>query len=258
MLSTMSSLRELNISDNYDITCAGLPDLAKLTNLTHLNIAKCRLGITFAEVSCISSLEKLDIGGNYPLISPGLSEISNLKNLRCLHMSRCFGQGRGVTVAIVRVLKQLSLVELDISGCKIDDGCLTAVSEITSLTSLNISHNTRFTQVGLRAISTLPLTQLVAASCDMKNPCLRIISKITTLRKLILSFNTDLSAACVHHLKKLADLEHLDVNYNYSIRIRDLACLTHVPYIEYYKPWLKVIMCSFMYVSVSSRVKSNY
>merc|ERR1712227_1027020 len=92
---------------------------------------------------------------------------------------------------------------------------LTAISKISSLNRLNISHNRESTtKTGLSYLfHLLNLTHLELRDCDLNDEDLVSVSRITTLRKLDILDNPKITTA---GLELFATVNLLDICHNLS------------------------------------------
>ena len=90
VISSIRSIRKLNIQLNKAITSTGLQKLLSLSKLTELNVESCDLDDASLTVICkITSLNSLNISWNHRISSSSLLKLSNLTHLSCLYMCAC-------------------------------------------------------------------------------------------------------------------------------------------------------------------------
>lgn len=125
-LSTLVHLEDFSLNDSYRIT--SIASLSRLTNLQHLSLAECLM-----------------------MTDAGLACVANFTNLRTLNLAACMQ----ITSAALVHIKHLScLVELILAYTSVCDRGLELVSQVASLTDLDLSN--------LDDISDAGLTHLVA------------------------------------------------------------------------------------------------
>lgn len=205
VVSGMVNLRKLNIGKNSSITAVGLHELTKLTYLNELD-------------------------NSYNLVPTSL-DLGNMSNVEILKMAKC----KDVTIDIVQTLKQLpALSDLDISQCDLDDACVTALSDITTLDRLNISNSAssltslslanliklrnleKLQMSGCKAatstvfqnMSKIPLLELDISWCNVDDVILNEVSNIESLKVLNVNGNLKLTSVAMRALSKLP-LKHL-------------------------------------------------
>ena len=244
-----------------DVTSVGLSKLGLLTNLQYLylhimnieNLADVinslsHIGLrelsifgmyTNLEQDCMEAFSKLttltvlNIGGNH-ISSCGLSKLTSLKKLQCLYMSNCFN----VSIEMMKDVGNIgtSLLELDLSGCAIDDECLIAISKITSLRKLSLGNRINRSSVGLSYLTGTSITELSIGGLSLDEECIKNIFGIPSLNVLKLN-NTVRFATC--HISGL-HLTHLSL---FRSGVGDDGCLKAISNV----PSMKVLDISFNY-----------
>lgn len=137
-LSTCSNLKKLDVS-----SCSKIIELniSNCSNLTELNASRCS-NLNGLNLSTCSSLEKLDVSRCFKIIELNVSECSNLKNLRC---------------------KGTKITKLDVSKCKKLENINCGYTKITNLDVSNMKnleklvcrHNQSLTSINVKGCSNL-------------------------------------------------------------------------------------------------------
>lgn len=211
LVNCMHSINKLDISNNHDVTAAGLQKLSTLMSITDINISWCRIddACLTAVSTYITSLIKLNVSCNSSFSPPGLSKLGNLSNLQSLQMNGCCG----VTCEVIHALSRLAfLKELDISACDITDQCLTAMSELATLKQLKISYNPCITSEGILVLCSIPLVELHVFSCNINDDTLQVLSQMTSLQMLNVGGNDRITSSGFHELNKLSKLQCLHMS----------------------------------------------
>ena len=256
-LAMLTNLTKLNISFSVNVTRSGIQQLGMLTQLTELNISCCYLDdASLQELSLITHLKSLDISWNTHLTISAYTPLINLVNLENLNISSSNGVDSINDICITAVSKMirlrkldisrhvnpkltsmahglealscLSLLELNIRQCNINDCCLTAVLNICTLKVLDVSGNVEITELSLQALSSSSFTMLNVRDCKLYDNSVKFISEISSLRILDISFNENLTAACSNHIAKLPHLQHLYIHECRNISRSQVSCLSHI------------------------------
>lgn len=174
----LTNLSHLEISDSRCITKAGIQALAKLVNLTHLDLKDTNLDDESLQnlTSSLKKLSYLDISLNKNLSSKGIQALASFSNLNHLCMSDCDAVDSKSLQVIAPHLSKLShldlyackklkpeaiesltfcaaLTHLDLSDCNINDLSLSQLDHLKKLTDLNIKGCTNISISGLRALA---------------------------------------------------------------------------------------------------------
>jgi len=198
-------------------------------------------------VSNMRYLTKLNISENMYITSDGLSKLSSLTNLKYLNISADHyiiwsGQHSTPLTRGIEAIAQISLTELDISWCRLDNAYVSAVCGITTLTKLHMSGQRRITgnyEISsyvvsklcnlknlqylsmsncdginseiLQGIARIRLTDLDISSCNIDDDCLTVVSQIRSLNNLCIRDNDTITSTGLSQLKNLL-LSQLDIS----------------------------------------------
>jgi hypothetical protein len=146
-------------------------------------------------------------------------ELANtrMNGLRYLNLAKTHMEvpAQGITDVGLRALSQVrSLTYLDLTyQALITDAGLQALSGLTSLTHLNLSNCYRITGAGLEALSRIPsLTYLNLNGCwRVGDVGIRAVSRIRSLTDLNLRCLDEITTAGIQELSRLTSLTHLDL-----------------------------------------------
>jgi hypothetical protein len=232
------SLRKL-VLRGVDITDAGMPYVARLTNLRSLDISYTMLGdVGLEHLPELSQLEELKLGGTL-ITGLNLNFLKLLPKLRALSFNGIQRRNAGAcwtpnitdldldTVAMLSGLEDLDLgigVNLGMGGkpaapgggnCKVTGGLrvtdlgLAKIAKLKNLRRLNVN-GARLTPEGLKVLQTLPhLERLNVWNCaGLDDEAARVLSGVPTLAILDMSY-TPVGDTGLRHLSSLKNLRNL-------------------------------------------------
>jgi len=206
-LQDLTNLRFLGLFNNREVTDAGLPYLAKLMKLQHLDLNA--TGITsngLEHVRKLSNLRDLNLMGT-AVNDDGMPFIEGLTNLRALHL-----QGSKIGDAGLARLKGLTNLRfLNLKGTLISDAGLAHLKGLTNLEQLALNA-TSISDAGLEHLETLPkLNNLEMCRTKVSDEGLRHVARLTGLVVLGLD-GSNVSDAGIDSLLTLRKLHYLHVN----------------------------------------------
>ncbi|KAK9866889.1 hypothetical protein WJX84_004306 [Apatococcus fuscideae] len=194
-LAGLSSLVQLDLSDQADVTDVGFAALAALPQLQAVNLAATSAGdCALVVLSSCSSITSLNLARCRHISDVGFAALENLPNLLTLDATKChslsddgvghLAQGcsslRTLTLSEcvhitnqgmeeLAVMKQLT--RLDLSVCReVTDAGVMHLSRLTTLSSLDLTFIDKVTQVGVASLSRLKnLRDLGVACCSLQS-----------------------------------------------------------------------------------------
>jgi serine/threonine-protein kinase len=229
-IATMPKVERLYL-DKTAVTDAGIKHLTNMTTLEKLSVEHTSVGDKGIAAIPSANLHDLFLTGTR-VSAEGLTTISKFPKLQHLEIGEYSPKGEKNFLALAAA-KQLewldlkdseiavedldevaqiaSLRKLVLSGCKIEDGAITALETLPNLKTLDLSF-TNFSPARLEEVVKLPaLDTLVLANSDIDDATLALIAaKLPALKHLDLS-NTRVTEKGVLELRKLKTLESVDV-----------------------------------------------
>ncbi|KAB2598437.1 HB04p [Pyrus ussuriensis x Pyrus communis] len=189
-LLSLKHLTYLDLSNNEFIT--QIPSFfGSMTSLTHLNLGNSAFGgVIPHKLGNLSSLRYLNISNIYgpSLKVDNLQWISGLSLLKHLDLSSVDLSKASDWLQVTNMLP--SLVELDMSGCGVDQIAPLPTTNFTSLVVLDLSFN-NFNSLMMRWVFSLKnLVSLHLSGCGFQGPIPSISHNITSLREMDLSNNS--------------------------------------------------------------------
>lgn len=182
VVSSLTSLRRLDLSRCDVITDTGIAHLCTLTQLRHLNLSECRSvsDAGFEHVSSLKLLQTLSVA-SAQVTDVGLVHVSSLTQLRELDLSRTNVTDDGLVH--LRSLTQLQTLKLNLIE-ELTGAGFVHLSTLAQLRTLEC-RDTGITDATLTRVSTLPmLSTLDVQGCDVTDdgimaalPQLRVVKR---------------------------------------------------------------------------------
>ena len=149
-VAKLPNLKELRIRDSEELTAEGLKELAKLQKLTSLNLESPRItDAGLKELAKLQNLTSLDLW-NTQITDAGLKDVAKLKNLTDLRLRKTKITDEGLK----DVAKLQKLTTLYLGSTKITDAGLKDVAKLQKLEELCLS-STKITDAGLKEVAKL-------------------------------------------------------------------------------------------------------
>ncbi|PIN21268.1 Leucine-rich repeat protein [Handroanthus impetiginosus] len=236
-LFSLKYLKKLNLAYN-DFSGVQIPQrIQNLTHLTHLNLSHAGFGGQVPiEISLMRTLISLDLSFtfiDYPKIPNLRMLIQNLTGLRELyldgfHISSQRRKWCKIISSYLPNLRKLSLRHCRISGC-LDQ----SLSQLHSLSILQLDNNNLSTTVPNFFANFSSLTTLTLAACSLKGLFPEMIFQVPTLETLDLSYNMLLSGIIpqFHHIGSLRTIVLRCTNFSGSLP-NSISNLTMLSYMD--------------------------
>ncbi len=228
-LGKLKHLKELNLNDNHigDETLYAIEEIPiEKLELSRTNVTDRGVRIQICK-HMGNSLEELALTGCKLVGNDSIRAIGdNLHKLESLHIT-------GVTFddESFASLKKLSLHHLYAEQTGISDDAVSALSDMTSLTILNLNFST-LTDRGIDHFKKLSkLRELGLAQAPITDKGIAELANLKNLEKLDLGFTT-ISAKGLSSLAALTNLRSLYL-YNTNLGNKDLESLTNFPNLDY-------------------------
>jgi len=206
----VSSLEQLSLARCKELSDDSMKDtVSKLLRLRLLDVRWCT-GIAddgFEALASLDALESLNCGGS-SIDDRGLAALASVHSLRALSVDTCRLCDKGFTA--LHGMPNLEL--LSAADTFIGDAGLAALSRCPRLTSLNVSHSSQVTDIGIIHLAERA-TQLRCLEADTRhisNDGLEAIGKLSELTELGL-FGAQVTDAGAMHLSKLSKLRRLEL-----------------------------------------------
>ncbi len=211
ILGGTGELSHLKLSNDSEVTDAGLNELKELKNLTELSLFNTNVtDAGLKELKDLKNLVRLDLGSTSiigievngaPLkhsrvTGAGLTELKDLKKLSELSLFNT-----KVTDAGLKEIKELkNLTELNLGATYVTDVGMKDLKELRSLTTLDLSY-TKVTDAGLKDLKELRnLTTLDLSYTQVTGAELKELGTLKLLRTLNLC-NTKVTGVAIAELK---------------------------------------------------------
>ncbi|KAJ4969863.1 hypothetical protein NE237_002962 [Protea cynaroides] len=196
-LFNLRYLQSLNLAFNYFYSTAIPSGLAKLVNLTNLNLSNTGFtGQVPIEISRLTRLVSLDLSS----ISPGLTSlrlekpnlrtlVRNLSGLRTLRLDgvNISANGSQWCRAISSALPNLEVLSL--SNCYLSGPLDSSLSKLSLLSQIRLSQNNLSTELPIYFEKFIHLTSLRLSSCGLQGIFPERILQLRTLQSLDVSQN---------------------------------------------------------------------
>ncbi|PIN16953.1 Leucine-rich repeat protein [Handroanthus impetiginosus] len=235
-LFSLKYLKKLNLASNNFFGIQIPQRIHNLTHLTHLNLSSASFfGQVPIEISLMRTLVSLDLSSNFiKFEKPNLRMlIQNLTGLRELYLD-------GVDISSQRTewceiissslpdLRKLSLCDCGISG-PLDH----SLSQLHSLSVLQLDHNNLLATVPNFFANFSSLTTLSLADCSLKGHFPEMIFQVPTLETLDLSYNM-LLGGTIPQFHQIGSFRTIELSYtNFSGSLRDsISNLTMLSYLS--------------------------
>lgn len=229
-ISTMGSLRELNLSD-CGIQDADVSQIINKLSLRKLILNQCRQlsSECLSSISSLASLQELSLScWQFKNGEPGLNQLSTMKSIKVLNLTGFYNASND-SIALVKSLK--SLTELDLScSSNLDDKGLGTVSSLSSLKILNICDCNKVTDTGIEKLAVMPNLQVLNISGCWKLSDFGLIhlKPLVTLRELSIGGCRFITDVGISHLVSLNLLRRLNVSGCFYVTDIGLAELSNI------------------------------
>ncbi|CAN6709886.1 unnamed protein product [Malus baccata var. baccata] len=189
---SLLSLKHLNFLDlsNNDFSTTRIPSFfGSMTSLTHLNLGNSAFGgVIPHKLGNLSSLHYLNLSSLYNLKVEHLKWIFGLSLLAHLDLSSVDLSKASDWLQVTNMLP--SLVELDMSYCKLHQFPPLTTPNFTSLVVLDLSSNSFSSLMPRWVFSLKNLVSLRLLDCGFQGPIPDTSQNITSLREIDLSYNS--------------------------------------------------------------------
>jgi F-box/leucine-rich repeat protein 14 len=181
-----TQLQELDITQSFDLTDAGLSKLTLFNKLEVLNIGGCHQ-ISDAGVAVLGgmpTLRKVDLGGLTKLTDEGVGVLSKMKQLTHLKL---FQSDRITDKGLCNGLKDLQQLQELVVGAfpKLKDQTVLTVAGLPSLTSVGFPLCTAITDSGISALGkTLTLREINLCCCSVGDTAIMALARVPLLSAL--------------------------------------------------------------------------
>lgn len=211
LLAPFTGLKQLVLSDCFDLNSADLESIVALQSLEELTLKKCSANITddaLRHVAALQSLNLLDLKGNFCITSAGLAHLAVLGRLETLNLS-----ASKITDDVLAPLSSLkSLKQLHLVCCLWLSHAATAhIANCANLELLNM-YIVVLTDASLECLPRSLHTLIISSSLLVTNKGLLSIAELRNLRKLCLSFCRNITDDGLAHLVRLPALEDLTLD----------------------------------------------
>ena len=223
-----------------DFSNAGMPHLAGLTGLRRLHLTNSITGEGLVHLKDLTQLEELSFDFSPQIVwdkpqitDAGFAHLAGLKRLKTLRIYT----GRLTSAGTKHLVNLNQLTVLDLSA-DMSDEALEPISKLESLEQLNLMGH-KLTEAGVVHLQGLKnLKQLLLQNTLVGDRGLEKLATMTALQRLYLngSFGILITDAGVEHLRKLHDLEVLNLNQA-GITDRCLETLGDMP--SLHEVWLQ-------------------
>jgi hypothetical protein len=205
-ISEMPKLISLNVSNNQAFNDSCIPHLAKLHNLKTLVLTDDfhfhGEGLKYLLKLPLSSLTVQSIQAQ----PKHLNELAAIRTLTYLDLG-----GTNANDATIRLLTQLPLTTLKISGCKTTASCLVSLAGCKTLNDLDISEIKNLTADQLQALTNLKnLTAIDLRETSLTNEYGPVFAQMKALKSINLR-HSRISPAAMLEISKLPHLQELDL-----------------------------------------------
>jgi Leucine-rich repeat (LRR) protein len=213
-LKLLPNLARITLFQCGQVSDAGLAAVAKLSQVTHLNLGATNFGDpAMTHVAQLTNLKYLNLA-NTSVSDKGLEQLKGLTSLADLDLS-----STAITSAGLKSLAALPLKSLSLATTAVTDAALADVAALKQLEQLNFDE-TRLDGSGLAVLAKLPnLKTLHVALTHLSDDSLRSIAAMKPLRELDLS-GTPISDAGLKHLESAKQLMHISL---YGAPVSDQA-----------------------------------
>ncbi len=195
--------------------------VSRLPNLKHLRIEGSLVDPRdFSLLSNCRKLESLDLAYG-SLVDDGVASLPRMRSLRLLSL----GANPQLTGRYIDAHRFPSLESLDLYSTQLGDDALQEIARISNLKSLSLAY-TNVTDLGVVSISSLKKLETL----DLSNTRVtgRGIGAFEKLESIALC-DTDLKDEAFSEIRKLLELQKLDVSYCMLITDDGLGALAHHP-----------------------------
>lgn len=225
-VASFAELRDLDLTENEDITDSAVEVLTRLERLTLITNVR----ITDPTLARLTRLTWLSLMNNHAITDAGLRTLSSLK---VLELDGASGVTDYAFVRIPHLVASLDVLSLRANTVITDYG----VRHLSALSTLVLSTNAVITDAGISTLVTLTSLNLTENTTITD----RGIRNLTRLRKLVLDGATGITDGGLRDLRALTDLrlarvhsvdgddfnaltalEHLDLSNNSSVSGRTL------------------------------------
>ncbi|GLJ41770.1 hypothetical protein SUGI_0864510 [Cryptomeria japonica] len=222
-LGNMSSLRHLDISNNYDyhkisdsmwqvqeLKSGNIPDLSNLTHLSHLHIGEnsfpVQLPSWFENVSSLVSLDlrDCDLQGNLSFM------LSHSSSLVMLYLSECNLTG----VFPTSIANFSKLMTMDLASNNFEGSIPSSFCSLTSLRHLHLNHNQLSGQIPPSLCELPELSNLVLGHNQFSGTIPDCLSKLSSLEMLSLHSSGLRGNISLQLFENLTRLSQLDLSEN--------------------------------------------
>lgn len=204
-LQGMSVLKDLELGGNRNQTIESLAAIARSApSLTALKMSQTQCDDSvLSSLSVLTNLSHFECFGCGRVTDVGLSSLTVLQSLESLYIGEC-----GITREGLQALSSLpQLTTLNIAGSpSLQDDALEEVGKLSaSLSTLDLSDNTTFTDTGLQHLTSLTkLENLNLAHCTgITDIGFGLLTSLTALKNLGIGGCTQLTDAALEPLQQL-------------------------------------------------------
>lgn len=209
-LRPAKDLRVLSLAQCSSITVAGFDEIKEFKNLTELVLygALQTTDAAVAKLTGLSKLQTLELRST-PISSLALSYLKDLKGLKLLDLEETAAVGNE---GLEHIQDLVSLEDLNLKSCQIDDNGLAFLKNLTNLKRLNLDHCT-IGDEGLRHLAALKnLEFLHVGDTQVTDEGLEHLYELKKLNHLVVEHLPGVTEegieALKKHLPQLKDIEH--------------------------------------------------
>ncbi|KAK9839085.1 hypothetical protein WJX74_009201 [Apatococcus lobatus] len=210
----LSRLHKLNLKHCHRMTGESVAALSRLGSLQDLNVSKCWMvnDISLAGLAHLSQLTALRMNGCDQISDAGLAQVTQMRSLRMLKwrmprelLASSESTGEGI-IRLSHYLPGLTHLQLSL-GSKVTPEAVASLTRLTSLQDLRLYCN-----------------------CPVDDSSLQAWGALSQLSRLTVhAYERCLGTASLEHLKRLQQLQMLDVDALGDAEGSDLGHLTSLP-----------------------------
>ncbi|HEY7314060.1 MAG TPA: hypothetical protein VH643_32215, partial [Gemmataceae bacterium] len=217
-LAGLTKVRKMNLA-NTKSTGVGFKDLTGLKDLTELQVSQTPLSDEgLKAIAALTQLKVLELRGS-KVTDPGLRQLKPLTQLEELAVANNGERGDSGAVNIAANLKQLKRLYIDNSS--VGDAGVTELAKMPNLQLLTIN-GTRITDNALEALTKLTTLEELHLSHFPTDKSMAILVRCKNLRVLHL-FDTQITDKGLKTLGELPHLKNLDLTFSRKLSDKAVA-----------------------------------